>query len=115
MVIFFQLISKTKLILISEGVNQKKMSFLRSSMKKMVPAYFRYYSAEVPKANTPNPKAAAAAKEKPPAKEPVVGPGASKQGPYKNPEYFTYNIMSHYDIEKDMKPFRIPQPSSLKK
>ncbi|KAI9556539.1 hypothetical protein GHT06_016329 [Daphnia sinensis] len=91
------------------------MSFLRPNVKKVIPACFRYYSAKVPKASTPNPKAAAAATEKPPAKEPVVGPGASKQGPYKNPEYYTYNIMSHYDIEKAMKPFRIPQPSSLKK
>jgi hypothetical protein len=45
----------------------------------------------------------------------VVEPGASKQGPYKNTEYNTYNIMTHYDVEKDMQPFRIPQPSSLKK
>ena len=44
-----------------------------------------------------------------------VGPGASKDGPYKNPEYYTYNEMSFYDIEKDMKSFRLPQPSSLKK
>ena len=43
-----------------------------------------------------------------------VGPGASKDGAYKNPEYYTYNPMSFYDIEKDMKPFRIPQPSSKK-
>ena len=45
----------------------------------------------------------------------AVGPGASKDGVYKNPEYYTYNVMSFYDIEKDMKSFRIPQPSSLKK
>ncbi len=45
----------------------------------------------------------------------VVGPGASKDGPYKNPEYYTYNALSYYDVERDMKPFRIPQPSSLKK
>ena len=44
-----------------------------------------------------------------------VGPGASKDGPYKNPEYYTYNEMSFYDIERDMKSFRLPQPSSLKK
>ena len=39
----------------------------------------------------------------------------SKDGPYKNPEYYTFNAMSFYDIEKEMKQFRLPQPSSVKK
>lgn len=42
----------------------------------------------------------------------LVGPGASKEGEYKNPEYYQYNPMSFYDIEKEMSPFRLTQPSN---
>jgi len=49
-----------------------------------------------------------------PQSSPPVGPGASKEGEYKNPEYYQYNPMSFYDIEKDMEAFRLTQPSSLK-
>jgi len=42
----------------------------------------------------------------------LVGPGASKEGEYKNPEYYQYNPMSFYDIEKDMASYRLKQPSN---
>ena len=44
----------------------------------------------------------------------TVGPGASKDGLYKNPEYYQYNPMSYFDIEKDMMAYRLPQPTSRK-
>jgi len=47
-----------------------------------------------------------------PQSSPEVGPGASKEGEYKNPEYYQYNPMSFYDIEKEMSPFRLTQPSN---
>ena len=34
---------------------------------------------------------------------------------YKVPEYYDYNIYSHYDIENDMVKYRLKQPSSIKK
>ncbi|PSN36078.1 hypothetical protein C0J52_06702 [Blattella germanica] len=44
-----------------------------------------------------------------------VGPGASKAGNYKNPEYFCYNKTSYFEAEIEMAKFRLPQPSSTKK
>ncbi|XP_067004419.2 uncharacterized protein [Anabrus simplex] len=44
-----------------------------------------------------------------------VGPGASKTGDYKNPEYFLYNNMSYFEAEIEMAKYRLPQPSSKKK
>ncbi|XP_069681636.1 uncharacterized protein [Periplaneta americana] len=44
-----------------------------------------------------------------------VGPGASKDGSYKNPEYFCYNRISYFEAEIEMLKYRLPQPSSLKK
>jgi hypothetical protein len=44
-----------------------------------------------------------------------IGPGASKDKEYKNPEYFLYHTMSFCDMEEVMAKFRLPQPSSLKK
>ncbi|XP_042893313.1 translation initiation factor IF-2-like [Penaeus japonicus] len=41
-----------------------------------------------------------------------VGPGASKSGNYPNTEYYTYDKMSYFDLEVEMGPDRIPQPSS---
>nr|CAD7197269.1 unnamed protein product [Timema douglasi] len=41
-----------------------------------------------------------------------VGPGAAKQGQYKNPEYFCYNPISYFEAEIEMAKYRIPQPSS---
>ncbi|KAK7870946.1 hypothetical protein R5R35_012165 [Gryllus longicercus] len=43
-----------------------------------------------------------------------VGPGASKDGNYKNPEYFLYHNMSYFEAEIEMAKFRLPQPSSKK-
>lgn len=40
-----------------------------------------------------------------------VGPGASKEGKYKNPEYFCYSDMSYFNADKEMLKFRLPQPS----
>lgn len=43
-----------------------------------------------------------------------VGPGASKNSTYKNPEYFCYNQDSYFEAEVEMQKFRLPQPSSKK-
>lgn len=42
---------------------------------------------------------------------PEVGPGASKHGDYKNPEYFCYKPTSFYDAEIEIAQYRLPQPS----
>ncbi|CAG0888583.1 unnamed protein product [Cyprideis torosa] len=42
-----------------------------------------------------------------------VGPGASKTGEYKCPEYYCYNSMSYIDIDVAMSTKRLPQPSSV--
>uniref|UniRef100_A0A1B6GY67 Uncharacterized protein n=1 Tax=Cuerna arida TaxID=1464854 RepID=A0A1B6GY67_9HEMI len=44
-----------------------------------------------------------------------VGPGASKSGDYKNPEYFCYNNTSYFEAEIEMAKYRLPQPSPFKK
>ncbi|XP_047117557.1 uncharacterized protein LOC124798278 [Schistocerca piceifrons] len=44
-----------------------------------------------------------------------VGPGASKDGEYKNPEYYSYHNTSYFEAEIEMLKYRIPQPSSLSK
>uniref|UniRef100_A0A7R9F9R7 NADH dehydrogenase [ubiquinone] flavoprotein 3, mitochondrial n=1 Tax=Timema bartmani TaxID=61472 RepID=A0A7R9F9R7_9NEOP len=44
-----------------------------------------------------------------------VGPGAAKQGQYKNPEYFCYNPISYFEAEIEMAKYRIPQPSNNQK
>lgn len=41
-----------------------------------------------------------------------TGPGASKNGKYKNPEYFCYHPTSYFDAEIEMLKFRLPQPSA---
>jgi len=42
-----------------------------------------------------------------------LGPGASKDSPYPNPEYFSYHKLSYYDMELEMKSSRLVQPSSV--
>ncbi|XP_050728010.1 uncharacterized protein LOC127004401 [Eriocheir sinensis] len=59
------------------------------------PASFNYVSAATP-----------------PAPSQPVGPGADKGGPYPNPEYFSYNKLSFYDLEMEMSSDRIKQPSA---
>jgi hypothetical protein len=44
-----------------------------------------------------------------------LGPGASKEGEYKNPEYFQYHQMSFAEMEIVMANFRVPQPSAKTK
>jgi len=39
---------------------------------------------------------------------------ATKNGPYKNPQYFSYHKNSYFDAEVEMLKYRLPQPSSLK-
>ncbi|XP_055643197.1 uncharacterized protein LOC129779635 [Toxorhynchites rutilus septentrionalis] len=41
-----------------------------------------------------------------------VGPGASRDGEYKVPEYFCYDKGSYFEAEVEMEKFRLPQPSS---
>ncbi|XP_046388401.1 NADH dehydrogenase [ubiquinone] flavoprotein 3, mitochondrial-like [Ischnura elegans] len=43
-----------------------------------------------------------------------VGPGASKNSAYKNPEYYSYHPFSYAEAEVEMLKFRLPQPSSKK-
>lgn len=45
----------------------------------------------------------------------AVGPSASKNGEYKNPEYFCYNVTSFAEAEVEMAKFRLPAPSNKKK
>ncbi|XP_039276501.1 uncharacterized protein LOC111053411 [Nilaparvata lugens] len=44
----------------------------------------------------------------------ALGPGASKAGDYKNPEYFAYHQWSFYEANVEMDKFRLPQPSAVK-
>lgn len=44
-----------------------------------------------------------------------VGPGASKNSSYKNPEYFCYNNTSYFEAELEMQKYRLPQPSNKRK
>ncbi|CAH1708598.1 NADH dehydrogenase [ubiquinone] flavoprotein 3, mitochondrial [Aphis gossypii] len=39
---------------------------------------------------------------------------AAENGPYKNPQYFSYHKNSYFDAEIEMHKYRLPQPSSLK-
>lgn len=41
-----------------------------------------------------------------------VGPGASKDKEYKNPEYFCYTINSFAEAEVEMAKYRLPAPSN---
>ncbi|CAL8103439.1 unnamed protein product [Orchesella dallaii] len=43
-----------------------------------------------------------------------LGPGASKQSDYKNPEYFSYHNMSYCDMDIVMANLRVPQPPNKK-
>ncbi|CAG9830614.1 unnamed protein product [Diabrotica balteata] len=40
-----------------------------------------------------------------------VGPGAVKNGIYKNPEYFSYHKYSFYNAKLELAKYRLPQPS----
>jgi hypothetical protein len=44
-----------------------------------------------------------------------VGPGAGKEKDYKNPEYFSYHVMSYADMDIVMRNLRCPQPSAVDK
>ncbi|XP_058822962.1 uncharacterized protein LOC131684268 [Topomyia yanbarensis] len=41
-----------------------------------------------------------------------IGPGASRDGEYKVPEYFCYDKGSYFEAEVEMEKFRLPQPSA---
>ncbi|XP_015428716.1 PREDICTED: uncharacterized protein LOC107185534 [Dufourea novaeangliae] len=41
-----------------------------------------------------------------------VGPGASKDKEYKNPEYFCYTIDSFGEAEVELEKYRLPAPSN---
>ncbi|MPC27646.1 actin cytoskeleton-regulatory complex protein pan-1-like [Portunus trituberculatus] len=59
------------------------------------PAALKYSSAATP----------------PPPSQPV-GPGADKTGSYPNTEYYSYNKLSYFDLEVEMSPDRLPQPTA---
>lgn len=44
-----------------------------------------------------------------------VGPGASKTGEYKAPEYFCYSKWFFTEAEVEMRKYRCPQPTANKK
>lgn len=44
----------------------------------------------------------------------AVGPGASKDKEYKNPEYFCYHIDSFAEAEVELEKYRLPAPSNKK-
>ncbi|KAL1377085.1 hypothetical protein pipiens_016499 [Culex pipiens pipiens] len=39
-----------------------------------------------------------------------IGPGASRDGEYKVPEYYCYDKNSYFEAEIEMNKFRLPQP-----
>uniref|UniRef100_A0A1Q3FN19 Putative mitochondrial nadh-ubiquinone oxidoreductase 9 kDa subunit-like protein n=1 Tax=Culex tarsalis TaxID=7177 RepID=A0A1Q3FN19_CULTA len=41
-----------------------------------------------------------------------IGPGASRDGEYKVPEYYCYDRNSYFEAEIEMSKFRLPQPSA---
>ncbi|KAL6421839.1 hypothetical protein ACFW04_010978 [Cataglyphis niger] len=43
-----------------------------------------------------------------------VGPGASKNKEYKNPEYFCYHVDSFGEAEVELAKYRLPVPSNKK-
>ncbi|XP_011267735.1 uncharacterized protein LOC105258273 [Camponotus floridanus] len=43
-----------------------------------------------------------------------VGPGASKNTEYKNPEYFCYHVASFGEAEVELAKYRLPAPSNKK-
>ncbi|XP_029659544.1 uncharacterized protein LOC115233337 isoform X1 [Formica exsecta] len=43
-----------------------------------------------------------------------VGPGASKNKEYKNPEYFCYHVESFGEAEVELAKYRLPVPSNKK-
>lgn len=43
-----------------------------------------------------------------------LGPGASQNGVYKVPEYYSYDRFSYSGAELEMAKYRCPQPSALK-
>jgi len=44
----------------------------------------------------------------------ALGPGAAKDAEYKNPEYYSYHLMSFADMELAMEKLRNKQPSATK-
>ncbi|XP_011311055.1 uncharacterized protein [Fopius arisanus] len=44
-----------------------------------------------------------------------VGPNASKNTDYKNPEYFCYHVDSFAEAEVEMAKYRLPSPSNKEK
>lgn len=42
----------------------------------------------------------------------AVGPNASKDKEYKNPEYFCYHVDSFAEAEVELEKFRLPAPSN---
>lgn len=44
----------------------------------------------------------------------AVGPGASKNKEYKNPEYFCYHVESFGEAEVELAQYRLPAPSNKK-
>uniref|UniRef100_A0A834UFC9 NADH dehydrogenase [ubiquinone] flavoprotein 3, mitochondrial n=1 Tax=Vespula pensylvanica TaxID=30213 RepID=A0A834UFC9_VESPE len=44
----------------------------------------------------------------------AVGPGASKDKEYKNPEYFSYHVDSFAEAEVELEKYRLPAPSNKK-
>ncbi|XP_069966462.1 uncharacterized protein NdufV3 [Bactrocera oleae] len=44
-----------------------------------------------------------------------LGPGASQNGEYKVPEYYSFNRFSYAEAEVEIAKYRLPQPSAHRK
>ncbi|XP_026289121.1 uncharacterized protein LOC113214072 [Frankliniella occidentalis] len=70
-------------------------------------------SAGAAGSSTPSPNVTGLSKNVLDVPNTEVGPGASKNTAYKNPEYFCYNQTSYFEAEVEMLKYRCPQPSAL--
>ncbi|XP_066252553.1 uncharacterized protein NdufV3 [Euwallacea similis] len=102
--------SLTKLI-----TNVSKVRHLSSAKRHLTGSRVILNKSQTPNSSSstvPNVKGLSESVVKVPS-EPV-GPGASKNSNYPNPEYFCYDKTSYYEAEVEMLKFRCPQPSVFK-
>ncbi|XP_075216548.1 uncharacterized protein LOC142321914 [Lycorma delicatula] len=92
-------------------INKIPSSLLKS--RSSIVKIRRLFSDKVIDSSFPNPPGLSNRVIKPPSGK--IGPGASKDGEYKNPEYFSYHRTSYFEAEIEMAKYRLPQPSPFKK
>ncbi|XP_015112735.1 NADH dehydrogenase [ubiquinone] flavoprotein 3, mitochondrial [Diachasma alloeum] len=90
---------------------------LSSSQLKSLPV--RLYSQKSGAASTaqpaPNPDVSGLSEKCVAVPTKPVGPNASKNTEYKNPEYFCYHVDSFAEAEVEMAKFRLPPPTNREK